>query len=553
MGGRWLLPLALALATLIGLSYSCATSSGSTYSSAESGEAAAARAKKPAQPDRPPAAPNPPVANRPAPPPAVPPPSYPSGADHASRQPLPEQGSIFFIFGGSAAPARLSTGSLLLENIEPGASVYVDGSFHLGASMTLTEGQHDLRVIRFGYRDFEVPVRISEGRATRLRIDYVKAPFEIRGVDARPRGFDPADPGYLGSCEIQILVSARGEGSASVLDSNGRPQRDLGRLSFEGPASSLRWDGRDDRGRALPPGEYLVRVKASGEDGTSVAADAKVTLLSGLFSRSTTLYSGVSGAVFAPDARSLESGKLEASSGAELHLAPKGNTLLGLGTAQAGMRIGLPSTLGNAELDVSYMAVFWQGMPDANSYSVTGAWKFSLGGAPFASPTAAALYVKGTIARFFDQDPQDPTTPSWDGTTRYSGLSAGLPLEYDSGSVRFFVSPEIEVSDFYPNWASSPVAGVPAPQWTTPGNFAWAYLRLGLEATAERYSIGFSGALRTTPFGGVFELAGPYPLGVELRWHAPSSPLVLSFIATGEIQDLSDYYFGAGLGVGFRY
>lgn len=539
--------LAIALVVLPALVLSCASSGGSAYSRAESAESAAARAKKPAPPSSPsprPATPAP-RPTRPVPRPSEP--AFPSrGAD-----PLPpprERGArIEIVIEEPRIEAKAPMGFLSVENLQPYSSIYVDGSRCAGPTVQLSLGSHNVRIVRFGFRDFEATVQIAWERATSLRAEQESAPFTIRDLELNPRTFDPEDPGYLGSCEAQVLVSARGSGRASVIDAEGRALRSLGSLAFEGPSTRLRWDGRDDEGRPVPSGDYVLRVEGEGSAGESDSAGAKVTIASGLFARSSILYSGVSGALFAPDARSLAAGKFEVATGAELHLAPRGDAMTGLGTAHAAFRLGLPSASGISELDVSYMSALWQGDPYANSFSMTAAFKASPGGAPLASPTAAAVYVKATIARFYSGGSESSVSPSWDGTTRYTGLSIGLPLEYASGSARAFASPELQVSDYYPNWSA---AGA---RWTAPGFFAWAYLRLGLEATAGRYSIGLSGALRSAPFGGPFELAGPYPLGLEVRWHAPSSPLVLSFIATGEIESLSSYYFGAGIGLGFRY
>jgi hypothetical protein len=507
---------AFAAAALSALLPSCATSSGSAYSSAASSESAAARAAKPDRPEAP---------------------------EPAPRE---EGGGLVFSFGDQE-PAPEPTGSLVLENLAPGSSIYIDGGYSSGTPIRLSPGYHELRISRFGYRDFEATVLISLDAAATERVEYEGAPFAIRDLDLEPRAFDPADPGYLGSCEARLLVSAPGSGSASVVDARGAAVRSLGSLDFGGPSLRLRWDGRGDGGKRLPPGEYLLRVEGRGAGGEGDSAEARVSLASGVYSRSAIMYSGLSGALFAPDARSLAPGKLETAAGAELHLSPQGATMSGLGTVHAGLRAGLPSSSGLSELDASVMGVLWQDDPYADSYSITGAWKHSLGGAPLAAPGAAAIYVKGTVARFFSGDPESSVSPSWDGTTRYTGLSVGLPLEYATGSVRAFAAPELEVSDYYPNWTA------PGARWDTPGFFAWAYLRLGLEATAGRYSIAVSGALRSAPFGGEFELAGPTPIGLEIRWHAPSTPLVLSFIATGEIESLSSYWIGAGIGVGFRY
>jgi hypothetical protein len=516
------LRILLAAALVPILLAACASSSGSTYSKAESSEAAAAaKAKKPSEPSHPP---------------------EPDRSDeHRGGD---DSGRGIYLFEKDHEPEP-PTGRLVLVGLEPDASVYVDGGYSSGPTLSLAAGTHELRVSRFGYLDFETTVAIYPDQSSSLRIDYQAAPFAIVDLEAKPSSFDPADPGSLGSCEAIVLVAAPGVGRASVRDEGGTTLRELGPLSFTDASSRLRWDGRDGAGSVLPPGSYLIRVEGSGGDGSSDSAEARVDIVSGLYSRQASLYSGVSGALIAPDARALAAGRFETAAGAELHLAPRGDLMSGLTTAHAGLRVGLPAAEGASELDFSMMSVIWQGSPDASSYSLTGAWKRSLGGMNPGSPAAAAVYVKATLARYFGQDTESSIVPPWDGAGRYAGVSAGLPLEYASGALRAFAAPEIEVSTYYPNWLSDGA-------WATPGLFAWAYLRLGLEAKAGNCTIALSGALRSAPFGGSLELAGPYPLGLEARWYAPSSPWVLSFVATGEIEDLGDYYLGAGFCLGFR-
>jgi hypothetical protein len=546
MDKRYRLAGAFALVAAASLA-SCASSGGSTYSRSESSEAAAAaRARKPSLPS----APSRPAPPRPGPGPSRPGEDGPSGWDRGEHT-----RAVIVIEPAEPAPP---TGTLELEGLEPDSAVYVDGSPRHGPRLRLPLGSHNLLVRRFGYLDFEATVTIAWDQTLGLAVNYLPADFRIRSLYAVPRSFDPSDPGYLGSCEARIEVSARGGASASLRDPSGRVLCELGELTFAGPSARLRWNGRDSSGMPFPPGDYLIHLEGPGAgDGPSSSADAKVSLVSGTYSRSTALYSGVSGLLFAPDARTIAAGRLELASGAELHLEPAGRAMSGLATAQAGLRIGLPSAGSAAaggnggpsgsELDFSYMAALWQDSPGSNSYSLTAAWKQGLGGAPLSSPTAAAIFVKYSIARFLDQEAESSVHTSWDGTTRFGGLSAGLALEYASGALRAFADPELEISTYYPGWAGS------GARWDTPGLFSWAYLRLGLEAAAGPYTFGLSGALRSSPFGGAFGLAGPYPLGLELRWHAPSSPLVVSLIATGEFESLDSYYLGAGLGIGLRF
>jgi hypothetical protein len=528
---------AVALAAILG---SCATSSGSTFSDAQSSEAAAA-AKARTAPRRPsqPSPVQPPFQNNPQPAPARPSPSFPSSGGDAS----PPSGGLFVF---AARPAPAPTGRLLLEGLEPGSDVLVDGDLYLGPSITLRVGSHSLRVSRFGYRDFTADLFVSVDQTERLRVEYERSPFSIRAFESVPSEFDPEDPGFLGSAEARILVRGPGEGRLTVLDGEGRPVRDLGSASFSGPSFSRRWDGRDDSGKALPPGAYLIRAEGRDADGGSDSAEAKVSIISGAYSRSASLYSGVSGSLFAPDARSLAAGRLEFGSGAEMHLSPTGSAMGGLATARAGARLGLPIASGSSELDLSWAGALW-GDSALDSYSICAAWKYSPTAATGATAGGTmAVYVKASLARFFGEDPESEVLPSWDGMTRYSGLSIGLPLEYFSGTIRAFAVPEIEASSYYPGWASDT-------RWTPPGFFAWAYLRLGFEASSGRWTAALSSALRSAPFGGPFELAGPFPIGLELRWHAPSSPLVLSLAATGEFESMTDCYLGGGIGLGFRF
>ncbi len=109
-----------------------------------------------------------------------------------------------------------------------------------------------------------------------------------------------------------------------------------------------------------------------------------------------------------------------------------------------------------------------------------------------------------------------------------------------------FVTPELEVSDYYPNWAA------PDAPWAVPGLFSWAYLRMGVEASVGPISVAASTALRSTPFGGPFGLSAPIPIGLEFRWHAAETPLVISAMAIGEVESASAYWFGGGLTIGLR-
>lgn len=62
---------------------------------------------------------------------------------------------------------------------------------------------------------------------------------------------------------------------AVVTDSAGRVVRTLALGARNGGTSDFSWDGLDDQGAALPPGDYHVALNASRADGSRVPADLR--------------------------------------------------------------------------------------------------------------------------------------------------------------------------------------------------------------------------------------------------------------------------------------
>jgi len=501
---------ALWLAAASLLVSSCATSSGSAYSKASSAESAAARQGR--------------------------------SAEQNPQPSKPDRDDSVFVWV-QAEEDYEPTGNLILSGLEPGSSVYVDGSYHSGWKLALGTGSHELRIELYGYEDFTESFEVFENGDTIIEVRQYPAPFRIQSARATPASFDPHDPGHLGSCKIVIETSAPGEGRLSILDASGSEARSLGAVEFTGRFLTAAWDGRDGSGTILGPGVYALVVEGAGES-VEDRAETAIEIVSGKYERTGLLHDGVSGALLAPDARCLDAGRLESISGALFHVSPEGRIMAGLGILELGARLGLPAKKG-LELGASGMMVLWPGDPVANSASLSMSLKGSLTEA--GSARAAAWYVKGTFASFISEYAGD-ALPSWDGATRYAGLSAGLPLEIAFSRARLFVAPELQVSGYYPNWARSSAPFDP------PGLFAWGYLRAGIEASvSETITASFSSALRTKPFSSGLGVDLPLPLGVEVSWHSRSAPVTITFAASGEVESPDSYYFGGGVFASFRF
>lgn len=456
-----------------------------------------------------------------------------------------------------AGPPR-PLGLLQIEDLDAGAVVSVDGAVVSGFNLYLTPGVHQVVVSRFGYRDFASSVEIRVDRATTLLPTWVAVPFAITGIEVSPGYFDPADPGYLGSCTILLRARAPGAGSVTIADASGRLVRTFADLPFDQPTLTLRWNGRDEGGRVVAPGFYRISSAEAAAASTEAApaspssgggaVEARVRVAPGLVNRSSSLFTGVSGALFAPDARVLPAGRTESALFGLGHFSGSDASLSGELALGAGFRAGMgaPSSSSRAgwEFAATALTDLHPGQ-DADASTDTLSGTISLKHAFSGGSPAAALYLRGSFASYLGEQGGSGAPYAYDWT-RFPGLSVGLPLELDLGSLRLFVSPEAEISSYYPSWDRGP--------WSVPGLFAWGYLRAGIESTMDGVSIDLSAALPTDPWSSApIAVRPPISVGGELRWYAPGSPFVLSVLGAGVFSNPADPYLSAGLALTFRF
>ena len=409
----------------------------------------------------------------------------------------------------------------------PGADIRVNGRQAPSMPAALRIGMYSLDISLFGYVSWSDTVAVREGQTTTVTAALAAAPFAVHDATVSRRAFNPGNPGVFGTTDIRFITDNRGGGKALVLDSSETVVRTMGVGPFTEWDQSVTWDGLDDAGRPVPDGRYIVRIEASGEDGsisetsTTTAVDRTLVIQPRSFS------AGYSGLLFCPTPDILSEENLQVS------VVATGQSRGGTAyvPVQAGLRFTLPGSLEGA-LQGTLLAV----SGEDDGYSLGLSVKH-----PLTDPSSElfSLALGGKITfqgvRYSDT------------LTNFTGLSLALPAGMHLGPLKLYLAPEAVVSYnrvFY---------GYTATQ--SPGFYSWAYGRAGIALEIPGFSIGVSAALRTLPFSSGLAIHMPMEIGAETHFILPGSQFFGSLYGICEIEfaDPPEYILLFGGGLHFIY
>lgn len=433
------------------------------------------------------------------------------------------------------------TGFLDVSSSPRDASIRVDGVPLEGGFAELPIGRYELVVERFGYRAARRSVTVAEREVTRVDVQLEPAPFEVTGLDAWRRSFNPDNPGRIGTTLISYRVSAPGRGTLVIEDESGRVVRTTPERIYRSWNQEYRWDGRSDDGTVVRDGIYVVRLDAVGDDGRVETASTRVTVDRSLVIRYRSIWSAGAGLLYAPTTSPLPGGQAQFSTFIAGIVGPAGDALVGRFPGRIGARFGLGVDL---ELGV-YGGFIASTNPGSDRVTAGGSLSWN---APSLALGPAFLTPGVIVGGAYRSPTVDGLYAGPDTHGAAPGYFAALPLSLRVGSLAVVVVPEYRLAVAPVTYDSS----LPPNAWTS-----LAYLRLGIVADIGALTLGASAALRSTPFTGPsatsFRIDLPIQMGVEAHWIVPGSAVVLSGIVAGEFEGADAFYLMGGLGVGVLF
>lgn len=422
---------------------------------------------------------------------------------------------------------RQITGFLQVEVQPPQAAVVVgERSFPAGSVQELAVGLYTARVRLFGFEDYAAQVRVEEKSLTRLAVALVPAALRLEDLRSGRRQFNPRNPGLLGRARIRFRVSSYGSGRAAVLDAEDHEvwQKPLPR--FTSWEQALDWDGRASSGSPLADGDYTLMVEASPEEGGE-ALQARIPLRidSSLKLSYRLLWNGASGLLYVPSPEVLPRGGVQTSTLLASHAQAAADGYSFRTPWDLGVRLGLGTPRG-LELDLHTGVILGYG--EVVPWFASAAAKF---------PLSRGAVQTAALAKLGYQSVRT------DSFANFTGLTLGLPASASLGVVSFFIAPELTVSLWEVSYAEPE-------DWPSASLTAWAYAKGGIALDLDPWTLGFSVAARTLPFGRGFGFDLPVQGGVEVHWMIPGTQLFLTAAVTGEARGVGSYYFSGGAGLG---
>ncbi len=312
------------------------------------------------------------------------------------------------------------TGTLILNDLPPGAEVTIDRVPVEGTRLTAAAGNRSLKVSAFGWETVQSTIEIPSGESLEWRYDGKRRAFELETLKVIPQVLPPGDKrGFQiewaaasgGSADIRIFTPDGVETAVipfAVSSSNGR----------------VYWIPSGDFGD-LPEGKYRVVAGGTGYD-TSVDSTETFLYLDSRFKREPRpIYTPLPGLLYAPGSAMLPRGIWQVSTGAGVNIGDGIPVVIGLRFSPA------------SRLEFSGRFTMTARDPfDTTSvgFSFSGSWRANPKSGPYSVNLALLFSYDGYTADFGQ-------IPGTNPGIALPGLQFSVPMEYELGNWNFVFSP----------------------------------------------------------------------------------------------------------------
>jgi hypothetical protein len=438
-----------------------------------------------------------------------------------------DTGKLFHL----SAILRELTGYISIKVEPEDAQVYAGGNQVFRRFEEIPIGDYEIRIRRFGYRDYLSRATILENATTTIEAVLAPAEFAVSDFFFSRKTFNPENPGLLGSTDISFKVAAYGKGVLRVYDESGMEVYTHTFPDFTTWDQSVRWNGRGNNWEFLPDGNYSAKVSAVARDGgKEERLEAPLRIDRSLIIRYRNLWSGLSGLMYAPTSTVLPPGSFQISSTIlGLTAVPEVSYFESLYFAQAGSTIGILPRLEITPL----LSLSIRGGDEPPDITASVGLKYRFHNGRGRVPLSFSAVLRGTGS----------TEPSYAGFSQFPGLAAGAVMEARFGLFGLLAAQEI-------NFSPLPITNDPEASKDTDLH-VWGLGRIGIFFDSGNLLMGFSTAFATRSFREKIGLQLPVHMGYELHWLLPGSLFYLSGMASWEYHPKGPdrIFLGGGLGV----
>jgi hypothetical protein len=369
-------------------------------------------------------------------------------------------------------------GTLVLDNLPPGAEVTIDRNPVEGNEISTTAGTRSLRVSAFGWDSVQATIEIPPGQSIEWRYDGQRTSFALQALKIRPTTLPSDDRRGF---NVQWSASSGGSADVRVFGPEGN-QVAVIPFAVSSARGTVNWKPGTRTAETLPDGEYRIVAAGTGYDSTSASTESSVILDSRFQREPRPVYAPLPGLLYAPGSAMLPRGIWQASTAAGVDI----------GTGNSDSSDGVPIIVG-----VRFSpAARWEfggkfGITARDPFDTTsigmgfsGSWRATPKVGPY-SLNLAILFSYGGYAADFGR------SPAVNPGMALPGLQFTSPMELALGNWNLILSPSIYLTFL----------------GDTPGEWYFAgparmvgSLGTGIYYEDGHFLVGFSAAARTPDY-----------------------------------------------------